>query len=250
MCHNASGDIIQCPDCTTLNPPLFTLNNTNCSYYPLPAPPLNNNYTALCNLTGLHTEYYLDQFDTVPVCIVMGGVARMIFYPEVDDFSMLDVAARESGPNNEMYRFDSPNMWIQLEVGGVASPPKFRRQDAASGVYVVPYWTAIVILDNGVPQSISWDDGCYGCSGDQCINATCAVSLNDQCWIDGLVCDVKVYVSWFGTDNRGTFLTSSGKRLSRFRSYSISSAFQNAADVAQSQLPARPQFSGIQLGGN
>jgi len=154
-------------------------------------------------------------------------------------------------------------MWIRLETGygktTLLSDPKSRRTatsittDSKTGEitssidYVVPYWVAIINMQDGVPKSIQWDDGCYACSGDACINQTCAVDINSCYPIDPTSqtdCDLKVYIAWFGTDSSGTYLTSAGKVPSRFLEYSVSSAVSSAAFQAYDQVPDAPQFSG------
>lgn len=55
----------------------------------------------------------------------------------------------------------------------------------------------------------------------------------------------QLYVSWSGTDSDGIFLSSSGKRLSQFRRWSLSSVYNqatnfNTADLAVVQ-PAENQ---------
>jgi len=195
------------------------------------------------------TAYY--KLQTVPVCIKMGGLQQIIFFPNVDDYTLMQVAA----PPDQKGHFDDSNMWVQVEVAissvRVVSPPKKRMSvsvpAADSGdsaiIYVVPYWVAIVNLKDGIPTGIDWDDGCYGCGGDSCIMDTCAVDKS-TCEIDGLDCDIKVYMGWFGTDGDGQYLVSAGKRPSRFKQYSISSAVSSAANTAYDNLPDAPTFSG------
>jgi len=154
-------------------------------------------------------------------------------------------------------------MWVRLETGygtkSILSVPKARRAatsivtDEKTGEiissidYIIPYWVAIINLHNGIPQSIQWDDGCFTCKGDSCINETCGVNINDCFpYKDGsqIDCDLKVYIAWFGTDNNGNYLTSAGKVPSRFQEYSVSSAVSSAAFQAYDQVPNAPEFSG------
>jgi len=164
-----------------------------------------------------------------------------VFYTQVDDFAMLDLAPFPI----ERTRFDQPNMWIQVETGGQVSPVKQRVQ-SGSPVYVVPFWTAIINVDSGIVTSITWDDGCYGCSGNECIMETCGVDIG-TCWSNGVDCSLKVYVCWFGTDSTGYYLTSAGKRLSQFREYSIDYAFNSATQTGASLVPSPPQFSPVTI---
>jgi hypothetical protein len=44
-------------------------------------------------------------------------------------------------------------------------------------------------------------------------------------------CDLKVYIAWAGTDANGRYLTSAGRRFSRFRQYGTSTLYQGAMNV-------------------
>ena len=55
-------------------------------------------------------------------------------------------------------------------------------------------------------------------------------------------CDLKIYVSWFGTDKDGNYLISAGKRLSAFRSWSLKSAYESASQTLKDNQPDPDQF--------
>lgn len=44
-------------------------------------------------------------------------------------------------------------------------------------------------------------------------------------------CDLKIFISWTGTDSAGNYLTSSSKRFSRFRQYGTATAYQSAVNL-------------------
>jgi len=237
----------QTPDCTTV--PIADWNTTNCTYQPV-VPPVaaGSPMLTLCNTTyrGSWAKY-----DTAPICIVIGGIAKIYFHPQVDIFTLLDVVARPAEFGNERERFDDLNMWVTVETAGVAAPWKYRRDQQPGGT-VVPFWTAIITMDNGRPTGITWDDGCYGCDGAHCVMQTCSVDFAD-CYspATNIDCDVKVYLGWFGTDSNGQYLISAGKRLSQFRQYSIAAAANSAAQTGSNLLPAfQGDFTNVQLGGN
>jgi len=149
----------------------------------------------------------------------------------VEDFSLLQLTT----PPERLGAFDWPSQWFQIEFSGVASEAKHRRpQDEDSDNYIVPFWTLIVTLDGGRVSKLEWDDGCLG-SCSPCVDSTCGIPIgncNSQA-----ACDPKFYIGWFGTDRNGRYLTSAGKRFSRFRSYSLSSAFNNAYAATEAQAP-------------
>lgn len=229
-----------CPDCN-----LVPQNTSNCTYFPLKVPETGKT-TPLCNISSLNfTGLPYVKYNFATVCIVVGGVTKMLFHPTVDDFTALTASPRPP-PTNERYRFDSPDNWLQVEVGNVVSSAKRRRNK--NGPAIVPFWTAIIYISNGIPTSVLWDEGCYGCDDTNCIDNICAVPIN-TCWKDNVECPIKIYLGWYGTDANGAFMTSSGKRLSRFRAYSINSAFNSAALRASEIVPDPPEFSGVELGG-
>jgi len=151
---------------------------------------------------------------------------------------------------------------LQLAQGSkrfYSQPPNVA---AGGGARFFPAYTAIVQLDNGVPTSISWDDGCFFCddAGPRC--AANAVPRSDGKALDGRLkscfmtaeecgpvgdgggsdgavqgspCDLKVFVVWTGTDADGGFLTSAGRRFSRYRSYGLQleSAWNSLKRVAR-----------------
>jgi hypothetical protein len=45
-------------------------------------------------------------------------------------------------------------------------------------------------------------------------------------------CDLKIFVVWTGTDAAGQYLKSVNKRFSRFRAFSVASAYQSAINIA------------------
>jgi len=246
------------PDC--LDPFYF---NQSCNYYSTVMPSgeryadndtlIDTRYNQSdCGLSALKITKTIGaykKYAAVPVCIKMGGLNKMVFFPQVDDYTLMQVASRKGLQRG---RFDDPNMWVQIEIATasvvIVSPPKPRQKTVESGKsYIVPYWVAIVIMKDGIPSRIDWDDGCYGCSDDECVADTCGIGL-DQCPDSrieqtGIDCDIKVYIGWFGTDTDGQYLISAGKRPSRFKQYSISDAVSGAALTAYDNLPDAPVFS-------
>lgn len=53
---------------------------------------------------------------------------------------------------------------IQLEIGGQVSESVTYSTDSTS----VPYFTAVITLDNGIVESITWDSGCLTCEDTMC----------------------------------------------------------------------------------
>jgi hypothetical protein len=49
-------------------------------------------------------------------------------------------------------------------------------------------------------------------------------------------CDLKVFVTWTGTDSNGKFLTSAGQRFSRYRSFGVANLYQDALNLGDQAL--------------
>ena len=115
---------------------------------------------------------------------------------------------------------------------------------ANNGVFNI--MTAIITLDKGVVQSISWDDNCNTCLKN-CLdnsvlkNGTDLVLITDNtanynvysgkncyneradCDKEGANCDLQIYLVWSGSDSKGRVFESSNVRMTRFQSGSIES---------------------------
>lgn len=225
------------------------INGTNCTRVPgngtngtadfdctIPEPP---NYNKLpptpksltCNLPNPSVEQYADG---PPICVVVnrGGedINFAIFYPKVDDFSLLIL------DNSFNETWDQPNVnesvFVRVEMGQTTSSYRRRAQDGS----VAPFFTMIFEIKDGTPTAISWDDGCFGgstgCPTSLCYDKhNCAVKRS-TCIGEKHECDLKFYAGWFGTDKNGRYLVSAGRRLSRFRGYSLNDAYDAAKDVA------------------
>jgi len=177
----------------------------------------------------------LNAYDNTTICIVVGGVAKIYFYPQVEYYTLLQIVAN----GNFTGSFDNDKMWFQAEFSGRASAIKHRRpQNTVNNGFYVPFWTLIISLTNGVVSDIQFDDGCYACGDDQCVDSTCALDAS-SCYSTNsgsTDCAPKFFVGWFGTDRSGVYLTSAGSRLSRFRSYSVTSAYSSASQTADLQF--------------
>lgn len=132
---------------------------------------------------------------------------------------------------------------VQVQSMGYASTVKGYRIQTDSGNYTLPYFTAIVTVDNGDVTGVTWDDGCLFCSNtkDSCMHNTYNYngvivegSKEDEgkdcylpdakCISNGEVseaCPLQVYVVWAGTDSAGTYFQSSRMRFSQFRGYQL-----------------------------
>lgn len=209
-----------------------TVNTTANQIIPKARP---NVTTAYCDTTD---QGNMRVYDNTTVCLVVGGIAKIYFYVNVDEFSLMQIVVPFG--ENTTGAFDNQKMWFQAEYSRAVSPMKYRQNPDLTPAnefygYIVPFWTLIITLKDGVVEKMEWDDGCIGCKGDQCVEDTCTVSIAEVgCRDPGSKadCNPKFFIGWYGTDKDGVYLTSAGSRFSRFRQYSVSSAFSEAYQTA------------------
>jgi hypothetical protein len=118
--------------------------------------------------------------------------------------------------------------------------------------------TAIIDVEDGDIQSITWDQGCTFCADSECIDSSFdfagdAVDNGDKsCMVNdddciggasgeevGSQCPLQVYVVWTGTDADGNYLRSSELKFSNFKSYSL----LNFADSLENQWEEVKDYS-------
>lgn len=111
--------------------------------------------------------------------ITVSGVNMTTFFPIVDQFSVFTVPGckinlfkrtcltlffKKAGL---FYRDLNDSIWITIKIDNIFSNFRYYRKQIAVGVVpdmFVGSWTAIVTLNNGVVQSIDWDDDCSQCA--------------------------------------------------------------------------------------
>jgi len=187
------------------------------------------------NLTCGMKNIAYRQFDkmTPPLCIVIDDKSYVAFYPNVDDFTLVEVENSFGAP-----WLDSPQgdpVYIRAEVGTHSSFWRTRSQGSGAGKLTVPFWTLVIELADGLVSTITWDDSCPLCdSSDLCVEGRNCGVLHTSCGNTASDdnCNLQIYVAWFGTDVDGRYLTSSDKRLSRFRSGSLRGAYDSALKKA------------------
>ena len=122
-------------------------------------------------------------------------------------------------------------LWMHVESEGAFSYQKvFRWNDNADGPITFPVAVAVVSVTDGSVDGVSWDFGCFDCDASQCkanayrYSGESFEGAGEECWVKDEDCNpakgdcnLKVYVTWSGTDKRGDFLFSQQKRLSNFQ---------------------------------
>lgn len=103
----------------------------------------------------------------------------------------------------------------------------------------------MITLDHGRILYFAWDNGCQGCDTSDCMSG--AKSLNStglalpgvehfsagtcgrrrtECITGGLACDLKVFVTWAGTDRTGRHLLSASLRFSKFTGSTLAGMYE------------------------
>jgi len=208
---------------------------------------------------------------TPPICVVYGGGNRlgmMRFYPNVDSFALLTIQGSYNTTNGYA-QFGHVGTAFQVELAGFKSPVRHRYktiqslsrcveqtdptkpcvQETLFTCLVVPFHTIVIKMTNGVIDGIEWDDDDSLCAADASVDGNCGIDITtcvgantyDAANTAGSTdCDFKIYVSWSGTDSDGTYLSSSERRLSQFRRWSIQSVYNEASQINLNNLPTIP----------
>jgi len=175
-----------------------------------------------CGLSNVAFRMYDDM--PSPICIVIAETNYTMFYPVVDEFTLLEI----DQSFNESWLDDPKDVvYIRVEVGKKSSPWRRRSQINGGIRYTVPFLTLIIETVDGIVSKLYWDDSCGTCvSPSMCVGQSCGVAY-DGCQ-SSYNCNLQIYVGWFGTDSRQDYMQSAGKRLSRFRGASLRGALNTA----------------------
>jgi len=111
-------------------------------------------------------------------------------------------------------------------------------------------WLSVVInIEDGRLHSFAWDNSCKPCPS-SCLHSSRALNLTtlqgadepsaggacstgaDQCPSGTGACDLRIFVTWAGTDKNGKNARSAGRRISRFTGDSLSSLADGVFNMA------------------
>ena len=86
---------------------------------------------------------------------------------------------------------------------------------------VIPIFSLVVAIENGNITKASWDNDCFDCTSlcnldkinenitqTNCRIKPCNITADGQ----ASACDPRIYVSWIGTDSKGSHMNSAGKK--------------------------------------
>jgi hypothetical protein len=188
------------------------------------------------------------------VCVTIGSTGdatgqkfnftRFAFFPTVDSFTRLDLKHSWSSQYysedtlfSKLYGSSSvpstTELWMHFESEGLYSYQKVFR----AGAQTFPTAVAVVSVNAGKVDGVTWDFGCFDCAADSCglnsykYSGEAFAGAGDECYSQDAACasalaaggadkdgcSLQVYVTWSGTDKHGNFLLSQQKRLSNFQ---------------------------------
>lgn len=217
-----------------------------------------------CNL-GNAVEYGVGESAMFCVFLSTNPLRKMIFRLKVDEHStmMLQGSQKltiEEGTSQPVYTWISGTQAADAFPLDCASDAEDERargsvvscpQIYASGSHVAKVLNLVINLQDGHVSSFAWDNGCSACAPSSCMLSSKTLDVMSQprrqagghfntgaCGEDvpkcppgdQNECDMKVFVTWAGTDKDGRNLKSAGLRMSKFTGATLNSVFNTMKD--------------------
>lgn len=194
---------------------------------------------------------------------------KMVFQIKVDEYAQLVLQGSQAqaltalGASQEASNGSAPvHTWVAasgsesvepLDCGNVTDVDRRSGrvscpQIFASSNHVAQVVNLVVNLRDGRISSFAWDNGCQGCGAAECMRSHKSLAIGvgrgggdtfnqgtcgrgfSGCRQQGLACDLKVLITFAGTDRHGTNALSAGMRLSKFTGYTLASLYQKMND--------------------
>mmetsp|Transcript_74477 Transcript_74477/g.91514 ORF Transcript_74477/g.91514 Transcript_74477/m.91514 type:complete len:232 (+) Transcript_74477:32-727(+) len=118
---------------------------------------------------------------------------------------------------------------ITIEAGGINSTSRQINTNLDADPLYVTQLTTIISLVDGKVSAIDWDDTCAACGDEFCVNGNCGIP-RESCVNGDINCELKIYISWYGTDKNGEYLLSAGQRISQFEDSTAESYYNYVKD--------------------
>jgi hypothetical protein len=200
--------------------------------------------------------------DTAIICLhFLNDVQnlRMAYQVVVDEYSALTVTGAQATFLGNTYKNYSTGIAMQASTTNSTSTGIYFIKQitqnntnttdnttyltiTSTTVYTV--FSAVIQIENGIVQTVIWDNSCYMCTTSECDSNYYATdsTVSANCFdascagtVGNATCDPKVYISWIGTDANGLKMESAGLRISNFRQYSISDLYASAKILIDAQ---------------
>lgn len=208
-----------------------------------------------CNVGSLNS---LAVGETIHLCVFLSSrpTKKMVFAMKVDEYSQLLLKGSENSVKANQSQ--STYTWVATSTHAPAWPLNcadssdvYERSSFASCPQIYSSTERVVQLTNlvvnmraGKVSSFAWDNGCSGCGPSSCLmglkgvdvqnrtagpdvfpEGTCSQELS-SCDGNELACDLKLFVSFAGTDRNGRNLASAGLRMSQLTGYTLKSLYE------------------------
>eukprot|EP01016_Furgasonia_blochmanni_P000839 TRINITY_DN1026_c0_g1_i3.p1 TRINITY_DN1026_c0_g1~~TRINITY_DN1026_c0_g1_i3.p1 ORF type:complete len:282 (+),score=23.32 TRINITY_DN1026_c0_g1_i3:475-1320(+) len=125
---------------------------------------------------------------------------------------------------------------------------------------VMQLFSAVVFLQKGVVSAVFWDNGCYDCGYSDCFVETTNGEAEENCRAqcregDATCSNLKIFISFLGSDKNNVKMTSANMRFSQFRSFSVGSmmgsakgSFQLTSERIDAELQRRVKENMVYFG--
>ncbi|CAK9071246.1 unnamed protein product [Durusdinium trenchii] len=196
--------------------------------------------------------------DNVWFCVFLSTnpVKKMVFQIKVEESAELVLQG------SKQFALDSPSdplyTWVANSQTGSFSGPldcsnasevELRGHEVscpqiyAHSTGVAQLTNLVVNLRDGQVSSFAWDNTCSGCSPSKCMKSSQSLTSEnftegseffqqgtcgegpDFCTGTPAACNLRVFVTWAGTDKRGRHLISAGSRLSKLQGPTLASLY-------------------------
>ena len=210
----------------------------------------NEEFEFICN--GIQNEK-LKIGENTTICIHFKEIGiRMAFSIEVDKFSLFNIAggyylSEQYNKNKEA----NITLIAQIFENKTPFPSIFYHINEKNEKIYFPLINIVIKVEKGMIYDIVWDNNCYGCKDDECLDYLSNNIYNESetknfknCYKktescgsekESLKCDPKFYVTWFGTDKDNRQMKSSNMAMSKFKHYSIGSLYDNLCEAFDKQ---------------
>jgi len=219
----------------------------------------------LCDLS-LQPELAIGDPISLCVFVSTVPVKKMIFRTKVEESSSLVLRGSENlvlgQPGNQTAPAYPVHTWVAASHGMERLPaePLNCQSDSDMTVrghlvscpqiyvrqmQVVQFLNLVVNMRDGRIHSFAWDNSCAACGPARCLMSskllnTSTGATSDQhfesgacgleyshCAPNTVNCDLKIFISWAGTDANGKNLRSAGVRLSKFTGMTLRSVYES-----------------------
>jgi len=217
------------------------------------------NTSARLPLCDLGPEQPVAIGDQMPICFFLSTnpPKKMVFRVQVEQYAELVLKGSQAKAiaNDRMPIYT----WAAVTGSNASLPLDCSKSDDieqrshlvscpqvyATSTRMAHMLNLVVNLRDGKLSSFAWDNGCAGCGPDACIESKKSIDIHTGAESGGLLgsacgaevtgctsndvgCDMKVFVTWAGTDKDGRHATSAGMRMSKFTGYTLTSLYEKA----------------------